>query len=300
MRSHWVAVAVLAAVAVVAVPPAGGQDALAQANQVRVEAAGFGAPIEPVSGLEDTNVTVAVPCGSADENGTSRAVRVEVASKPEWVGATLSPSTVFIQAGDCDASEGTASSWTSLVVQTTAQAPAFEPANLTLRASSDGMEPGTDDVAVEAGFRAVVDAQTPKPAVAAGPDATVDLPVQVTNFGNGPVAVTAQVVNGSGALEVTLPDAFTLGAKQKGADHVGNVTVSVRTPAPNGYVDDRSSFEVRWSARYEPDPSVGGAEATSRFRIATRGIHVPGPGAAAALAVLAGAGLASAGRRRPW
>lgn len=299
MRPRLVAVALAAALAAVALPSAAGPGTAAQRPQVQVDVAPLEGPVEPESGLSVTNVTVEVPCGAVGQGG-DRAVNVSVASKPSWVGASVSPAVVYLGPDDCEAANGTASARADLVVQTTHRAPAFQAGNLTVRASSDGMDPGTDDLAIEAGFYAVLDVQTARPVVVAAPASQVDLPVEVTNFGNGPVQVTAEGVKGAptGGLEAVLPGPFTVGSNATGGENTRSLVVPVRTPGGTVYVHETGTIEIRWSAVYALDPGAGGTNATSAFRITTKGVHVPGPGPAAAVAGLAAAALAARRARR--
>lgn len=299
MTRRLVLASLLAAAALVAAPALGqGGGTTAQTPQVQVAAAPFEDPVEPFSEPANTTVTVEVPCGSGGGNGT-RAVTVEVASKPGWVTATVDPATIHVDTTDCEGTNGTAQGRTSLEVQTTAEAPAFEPGNLTVRASSDGMEPGTADTAVEAPFVAVFDVQTPQPVVTANPGSKVTVEVKLTNHGNGPVNVTSEHVNRSeaGGLEASLPGNLTVGARQTGDDHRRNATFAIQTPGGTGFIQSVGTVVVRWDASYAPDPSAGGASTTTEVRVKTQGFHLPGPGPVGVLAA-AGAALALATRRR--
>lgn len=299
MPRRLLALVILVATAAVAAPTAGhGEDDATQTAQVRVDVDPLTRPVDPGSGPTSTTVTVEVPCGAVGQEG-SRAVNLTVPGKPRWVTATVSPSTVHVGPGDCETENGTARVETELRVETTHEAPAFSPANVTVRASSDGLEPGSDDVEVQAAFYAVLDVQTDRPVVVAEPASQVEFPVELANLGNGPVAVTAELTNrtaGSG-LEPVLPGAVGLGAEPTGGNRHATVTVAVETPERNGYVNEGGELEVTWTARYGPQPSLGGDASTSTFRITTKGFRLPAPGAAAVLPALAAAALVAAAAR---
>lgn len=298
-RLALVALVAFVATVAVAAPTAGrGDDGASQGAQVRVDVAPLPRPVAPQSGPTSTTVTVEVPCGAVGQEG-SRAVNLTLTGKPRWVTATVSPSTVHVGPGDCETRNGTARAQADLEVETTPQAPAFSPANVTVRASSDGLEPGSDDVDVQAAFYAVLDVQTDRPVVVAKPGSQVDFPVELTNMGNGPVAVTAELTNrtpGSG-LQPVLPGPVALGAEPTGGNRHATVTVAVETPERNGYVNEAGELEVTWKARYGPQPSLGGDESTSTFRITTKGFRLPAPGASAVVPALGAAALAAAAAR---
>jgi hypothetical protein len=297
MRASLALGLVLAAASVV-VPWILAQEARAQGFGVQVEVEDIEDPVRPLSDLANTNVTVEVPCDAVSEQG-SRAVYLNVASEPSWVTTTVSPSTVYVDATDCDGNT-TARSRTDLVVQTGAQAPAFETGNVTVQGESDGMDPGTDDVAVTAGFYGRLDAQTPRPVVVAEPKEVVDLEVTITNLGNGPMAVTPEMVNRSASdqLKVVLPAKLTVGSNTTSEPNQRAMVVSVQTPFSNGYVDETETLGVLWTGVYAPDPDAGGSASVTRFQVTTKGFHAPGPGPLLTGLGLVGAALAARARRR--
>lgn len=281
----------LVSAATVAVPAAAqGEGAAAQATGVQVDAGPFDGPIEPLSETGNATVVVSVSCGSLAEGG-SRQIHVAVDSAPSWSATEVQPGNVTVSAADCDGTNGTAQARTWLEANLTAEAPAFTPTDVTVRAASDGMEPGTGNASLEAAFYAVLDAQTDRPVVVAEPQSQLDFTVEVTNFGNGPVEVTPTIASKSAGLGAVLPPAFTVGSNATGNDNRRSVVVSVQTPFQNGYTNQDDRLEIRWSARYAEDSEAGGTNATTQFTVQTKGFHVPAPGPAAVVGALAGAAL---------
>lgn len=259
-------------------------------------------PVRPLSGLENINVDVTYTYQEGGFAFVTTPIELEVTNSPSWITATLSPSTVYMPV---DGQSGEVTRSSTLVVQTTANAPAFQQGNIQIegvaRQNGDlAPSQGSTTVPVQAGFYSVIDAQTPKPVVIAGPQEQIDFPIEVTNFGNGEQTIFLNTNQKSGGLDIVLPGAFTVSSQAGGdEDNTRTSTVSIQTPFQNGYINQPGTFTLDVSSAYALDQSNEGMSTRISSLVTTKGFFVPGPGAVAALVSFAGVALALNRRRGP-
>lgn len=288
------AVPVLLAVA----PFSGAQTSL---GEVEVVVAPFAAPIVPLKEVGVTNVTVRVPCSLLlDEPLQSKPVTLSVPNAPAWAQVTLNPATL-LYAPSCDPGS-TVEQSASLLVATTAEAPAFVPTGIRVRASlesrlGNGTGEGGNDV--EAGYYGILDATVDPPVRVSSPGTPASFALGITNHGNGATRVAFRVEQVTAGWDVRPPEPFTLAPRfEKGA--ATRVVDAVFTPPPrDGIVNEPGlATIVVEGASVAP----GGGEAspvtvslllTSKRVDVTGGVlDAPAPQVALAVALAAGAALA--------
>lgn len=256
-------------------------------------------PIQPLSGLRNIPLDVTYVYQEGGASLVTTAIEVEVTDRPSWASVSVTPSTVYVPVRDGEGGQGTVT--TNLVVQVNADAPAYQQGTIELTASARrngnlGPSQGTTTIPIQAGFYSVLDAQTPRPLVVAGPQDVVEFPVTVSNFGNGDQTVTLSISQGAEDLDIVLPGTFTTPSKVAGGEtNTRTVTVTVQTAFRTGYINAPGTFSLDVSSAYALDQSEEGMSTRISALVTTKGFYVPGPAPGLAAAVLAGVALA--GRR---
>lgn len=299
-----VALAFLATIA----PPAAAQAPTNAQSTLALEITPFEAPIRPLSGLGQAQLKIKYGYVSAGATAlTATKVTLSVAEAPSWAVITISPSTVLVPIKQPQGAAATvdADPQTAIVyVATTADAPAFTPANIKIKASAAANQPiaaADADVSslVQADYFSVIDVQVQQPIRIVRPQTAVDFPVTITNFGNGNSKVAFELVNEpSGGLQVPIPQPVTLEARQTGGKVTQQtVSFSISTPFKNGYMNQPGLVTVKLKAAYALNSQIKGEEIQFSVLATTKGFYVPGP--SPMLAILA-VGLVAAvlGARR--
>lgn len=285
---------------IASIPATAQTDLLEQGRSLEVTVEPFPNPIPPLSDPASANVTVRVPCEDAGTPGQPNTVLLEVASKPDWVEANVTPKAVEpdVEACETDAN-ATVPANATLTVRTTSDAPAFtsEPIVVTARLEASNRS-GTGAVPVEAGFFILLSANTHKSVIAAEPRAHLKVPVTIHNLGNDAVTVSVDIVRSDG-LKVAKPSPTRLESLQQGStDNTVTIPLSLVTPYRNGYTNAKDTLELTITAEHHERPDLGTFNTSTTLLVTTKGWDVPGPGAlATGLAALAGAVLLP--RRRP-
>lgn len=268
---------------------------------VTVEVAPFEGPIKPLEEVLTTDVVVSVDCRVlADPPQQSVPVDLAVVDGPDWASFTMSPSRLLIPA-NCPPSTRVLER-AQLIASTTADAPAFTSANLTVRAtvrSPAGEVAGDGAADVEAGYFAILDARVPQ-AIRVGPPGVEErFEVDLTNFGNGDTRIEFFVGSVKDGWSATLPEPIVMGARQTGTEPV-NATVEVGlTPAEGGFLtNEPGMLTVRVVARYAHAVVDEKEELTQSFLLTAKGdgAATAAPVGGAVLATLGAAALVAARR----
>lgn len=302
-----VALVGLAFLATVA-PPAAAQTNAPSSLQLTMTA--FDAPIRPLSGLGQATLKIDYSYFAAGGTAlTATRITLSVAEAPSWAVVTISPSTILIPIQSPSGPSNTiqATQQTAIVyVATTADAPAFTPANLKIKADAAANQPiaaTTGDVQslVQADFFSVIDVQVAQPIRIVRPQTAVEFPITVSNFGNGNSKVAFELVGEpSGGLQVPIPQPITLEARQTGGKLTQQtVGFNIQTPFKNGYMNQDGLVTVKLKAAYALNSQVKGEEVQFSVLATTKGFYVPGPSPLfAILAIGLVAGVLGAAKRR--
>ncbi len=259
-----------------------------------------GGPVQPLSDLARIPVVINYRYSPGGADLVATPINVEITNNPSWITATMSPSTVYAPVEETNQDgQQTVQVESTLVLQTTADAPAFQQGNVQIQAtaqSNGNMEgsSGTATVAVTAGFYSILNAQTPQKVVTARPQQKVDLPITITNLGNANTNVFLDIESGDEKLiqNTVLPSPVTVPSKQQGSkDNTQTVLVQVQTPFKNGYINEPGVLSMKISSTYALDQSVKGMSTRVSSLITTKGFYVPGPTMPAMLASLLGVAL---------
>lgn len=301
MMKGFIALLVLIGLTVAATPVSAQDQLQGGDTNTQVDIASPSGPIQPLSGLERLEVTITYRYQPGGADLVATPINIEVTDQPSWVVATVTPSTVYADVEETPGDDsGSTEVTATLVVQTTADAPAFEQGTISIEASAQANgnlagSSGTANVPVRAGFYSIVTAQTPKKVVTARPQQNVDFPITVTNGGNANQNIFLSVESGAEQLvqSTVLPGTFEVASKQQGSeDNTATVTVSVQTPFQNGYINEPGVLSLAVDSAYSLDPSERGQSTRVTMLVTTKGFYVPGPGLLLSLAGMAGVALA--------
>lgn len=228
-------------------------------------------PLEPGGPVTETNLTVTVTCQDGG-NGTFE-VGLTAPASPAWLTASLDPSALTVGWDECDddADSDGFQKTVTLAVNASRDAPAFQQGNVEVQGTSDPAN-ATTTIPYQPGFRGEIQADPGDGTVELEAGGSGDLPLQVTNLGNGDITVFLEVREDAG-LDIVLPGAFTVPSPATGGeDDARNVTLSVQHVCSSpGPVDRRDDVRVHVDSAYALDQSLEGDEAT-----ATWTVHVEG------------------------
>lgn len=236
----------------------------------------------------------------------STPITLSVASAPPWAVATVSPTTVFVAAAlpPCGC-ERDAVGEAFLLVTTTQDAPAFEPAGVVVVAEAPEhgaykAARGERSAEVAASYFGLVEATTPAATQKIAVGQRAEFPVTVTNFGNGASrAVFGLEPAPPPGLLFVLPPPGLLGARQQGSA-ANTATFPVRVEATGPF--ETTTLNITVTAGSVQDPSAEGDATKVTVRVQPPGAGGPGgvtrgaPGPEAALLAVALGALAWARR----
>lgn len=231
----------------------------------------FGAPLEPGSAETSGEVRYTVS-GSAPAAGPVR-ITIEVAEAPEWAVIEVDPAETTV---DVPAEPALADRTFVVPFRVTihvADAPAFQPAVITLRIAAHESPPymasdGEATFEVEAtyvhGYTVeVVDADvTLRPVI----DPPAFGTIAIANRANGPTRFDFEVATAAEGVDTLVPGPLVFESAATGGTYTSGNAIVHFAPAPR--IDAPVDVEVRVSAAYALDPSVERPPpATVRFRV---------------------------------
>lgn len=252
-------------------------------------------PIKPLSGVRTINVGGTFTA-TAGVSVTQVQINYKIDSSPPWAAVSVSPSTVFANVLGSPGQSVTVQIPTTILVSTTADAPAFTPAEIKLTATSlpSGDIAGattTETTLVEADFFSIIDAAAATTIQIARPQTQVAYPITVTNFGNADTKVFFEIASKPEGWQVQEPIPITLEAKQQGGKQTTQtVNLNILTPYHNGYLNEVGAITMKITSNYALDSKQKGDTTQVSVLTTVKGFYVPGPGSM--LVVLAIAGLA--------
>lgn len=313
LRGAFIALLLLGLTVATAAPPAaaqvpGGEDATRTNTQV--SATPPSQPIRPLSTPAVIPVEITYTYQPQSQALLATQINLEVVDRPSWAIATISPETVFApiqQGGTGTDSSRQSTVSTTLVVQTTADAPAFQQGNIRIQANAQqnqglAASSGTTTVPIVADFFSILDAGIPQTVRIARPQESIDVPITITNLGNADttVFINRQGENpqpGAGVL-FTSPSPRTVPSKQQGSqDNTLDVPVSLQAPYQNGYINQPGVLNLQITSNYALDTQEQGMTTQVAMLITTKGFYVPGPGPAILIAALGALALALGKRK---
>lgn len=252
------------------------------AVEMAVEAAPFSARLAPLQGVQTTNVEAHVPCALL--RAETSTLRFWAEEAPGWTdGLVFAPAEVALALSECPIGGFDVAS--VLAARATAEAPAFSPAPIAVRASLEGggfNTTGGTETSVEADYFAILEAHLAEAIKVAPPATDVRYPLEVRNLGNGPSRVTVRLLDASEGWSVVVPPAVELAPKAS-----TTLDLVLRTPEGSGFMNEVgvANFLVRL------DDVAGNATAADETTISVlataKGAAVPGPAPALVLLVLA-------------
>lgn len=262
--------------------------ATAQANSldatVQLEITPIDAAIKPLSDLAAIPFTIrySYPCGGVGLIATPIAMKVDEA--PPWAAVTISPTTLFAGTKQ-DPGKTTCNSDPvsgRILVSTTADAPAFTPANLKITAAAGGngnIKPtsGSESTLIRADFFSIIDAVPQTTIQIATPQQQVVYPITITNFGNAQTKVFFEAGDRPESWQVVAPPPLTLDAKQAGGKQTSiSVPFTIQTPFRNGYLNEVGAAVLKVTSNYALDNTKKGDQTTVTTLTTTKGFYVPG------------------------
>lgn len=188
--------------------------------------------------------------GALQPAGPTR-IDLELVEAPSWMQAKLNPVTVYVAVNTSTAISGsTATNVTYIEANLTLDAPAYELANVSVRAraqSNGNLAPseGGDAQAFRPGFIPQMRIVTSTSPAAARGGVPASIPIRFENTGNGPLLVNLTLLGSPQGARVTVPAPFVLGATATGGSGKHLLQLDVLTPwsaTTRGDVDLRADF----------------------------------------------------------
>lgn len=260
-------------------------------------------PIRPLSGVTAINVAGTVTAAAGVSVQTLQ-INFKVDQAPPWAAVSISPAAQFvaIAPGTAGATSQANIPATKILISTTADAPAFTPAEIKITASTPGggnAGPGTvtETTLISADYFSIIDASAAQTIQIARPQTQVAYPITVTNFGNANTKVFFEITNRPEGWNVQEPIPVTLEARQQGGKLTSQtVNLNILTPYRNGYLNEVGAVTMKITSNYALDSKVKGDSTIVSVLTTDRGFYVPGFGLFAALGAVVG--LAVLVRRR--
>lgn len=236
-------------------------------------------------------------------------VKLTVAKAPSWASVVLSPNSLFFTPGQGGTSCGSATikgtQTFKAQVFATQEAPAFQPENIQITATSPSFAGGKSgagmaETPIKAGYYSILEARVDQPIMIARPQDTVSFPIVVSNFGNALTKVNFVVESSN--PEKLIPNQLnpvTIESRLSGKANSATVTLNAITPYHNGYLNEVAAMTVDIKGAYANDPSKTGDAMKINVIVTTKGFYVPGADPSLAILGLAAvAGIAGIGVRR--
>lgn len=242
-------------------------------------------PIKPLSGVTSINIAGTVSAAAGVSVQTLQ-LNFKVDSAPPWAAVSISPATQFvpIQPGGANTVVTANIPSTKILVSTTADAPAFTPAEIKITVSTPGggnAGPGTttETTLISADYFSIIDASAAQTIQIARPQTQVAYPITVTNFGNANTKVFFEITNRPDGWNVQEPIPVTLEARQQGGKLTSQtVNLNILTPYHNGYLNEVGSVTMKITSNYALDSKLKGDTTIVSVLTTDRGFYVPGAG----------------------
>ncbi|HVL87997.1 MAG TPA: hypothetical protein VM681_08360 [Candidatus Thermoplasmatota archaeon] len=245
------------------------------------------APIRPLSGFAILEVDVTYSWFNTQNAAsfTASKISLTVETNQAWTIVTISPSNLFpvvTPSTNAGTDSGSKTEKAELFVVTTADAPAFTPGNIKVKANADrngclGSSSGEAETTVQADFFSIIDATTPTTIQKSGPQQQVVFPMTVTNYGNANTKIFFDVLSQPEGWQVVPPSEVILEARQQGGKATTKTAnMVVQTPWRNGYLNEVGAVTMRMTSNYALDTKVPGDRATISSLTTVIGFYVPG------------------------
>lgn len=280
-------------------------------TEIRIEASQEPLTVVPLKSFDEALLRVTYTYPRPNTATTTTRASLTIVDAPSWAVATVSPANLFFAVENTPnppATDGTDQAEANVLVSTTADAPAFMPASVRLRveaqpnANLNGSANETT-VTVIAGYFSILDVGTPESTVRVTAGDRRDVPIQITNLGNGPTRVAAELKIAAEGVAIAPPAPLTLGSRQLGdRNSSANVTfaLAVAPDARAGVFRVEFAFRAEYAGPPQTEGVGEGDATTLSFNVvierAAGGVKAPGAEGAAAVLVAVAAGIA--GRRR--
>lgn len=232
-------------------------------------------------------------------------VTITATSEEDWVQVNPSTQTATLVPSPNE-EEFSETVSMSVSVMLTNQAPMGASTEVTFTATASAgtcvLAPQDLDVGapVSVGFFEQYNVRLDRTMIRAGQNAGIDIPMVITNFGNGDIEIVAEPhEDSSGDLRASRIPSLIVPSEISGGDtNRETFNVEVRTPFQNGYQNRFDEFVLVVGGTPVQDRSIELQEYAVSAQIQTQGVYVPGFDAAIALLAALGVAFVSWTRRR--
>lgn len=276
-------------------------------DRVRVADHTIEDPVDPLGDPAQVVLDVRVPCQD-DETATAW-TRAELVDAPgflvfETTGVTNDTSTT------CHDADDVLTVGLPVEIGFTQDAPAFEPVTATVEVhvqknhtggNVTHLDPAEAEITATPGYLNLYNARVDKKIAQAGPQESVEYPIVIDNYSNGPTRFEFSLSHPDSVpdgFQAVVPEPLVLQSNATGGETTtGTVAFTVYTPFHNGYVNEVGAVQLQIDSFYAENESYRGESSHISTLTQARGLHVPGPGALMALVALGSAALAVGWRR---
>ncbi|HLE96121.1 MAG TPA: hypothetical protein VI997_02020 [Candidatus Thermoplasmatota archaeon] len=297
-------VAMLTLSAVAALAPAASAQTGQADTTTEISITPYDTPIKPLSGIISIPISI-VYTYTAGVAIVPTAISLTVSEAPPWAVISISPSTVYVNPLNTGAAQDSTgvgkqarpATPPKMLVSTTADAPAFSPANVkitaTAKANGDLKESsGADSTLITADFFSILDASAAQTIQLARPQKQVVYPITVQNFGNANTKTFYEITSKPDGWQVQEPIPLTLEAKQQGGKQTtATVNLNILTPYHNGYLNEVGAITMKITSNYALDTKQKGDTTQVSVLTTVKGFYVPGPSGLFVVLAIAGAAL---------
>lgn len=220
-------------------------------------------PIRPLIDQVALEFTVDAGCELMVGVPPGLTVYHEVVDAPVWLSTVFDPMSTTYAPEECQ--DQRVRGRAILILAASAEAPAYQPATVTVRARVPQQE--REDVVAEASQQvraawfSLVDARVENASRSVARGSSTSFVITLSNAGNGPARVEVELVETpSSDLRVVMPPPVHVGSRQTGdATTTGSLRIAVDVAADA----ERGRSHVllaKWRASYAPDPLLRGDE----------------------------------------
>lgn len=259
-------------------------------------------PVEPLGEPATVVLEVSIPC---HDNETATA----------WTHAQLSDASEFLvfeatgvtndTSATCHDADDVLSVGLPVEIGFTRDAPAFEPVTATVEVhvqknhtggNVTHLDPAEAEITATPGYLNLYNARVDKKIAQAGPQESVEFPIVIENYSNGPTRFVFSLSNPDNVpdgFEPVVPEPLVLQSDATGGTTTtGTVVFTVYTPFHNGYVNEVGAIQLQIDSFHAEDESYRGESSHISTLTQARGFHVPGPGWLVVAVALGGVALA--------
>lgn len=289
----------LALLVLILLAPAGAAQADDPRADFAVQVAPLDAPVRPLQDTVSTTLDMLLPCAGVEEGEAPPHVTLWLQGVPSWANALLSPRSLAIDAAACEGPSMRANG--TLILTTTADAPAFTPTAIQVMASLDNGTANrtvSGEVVLEADYFAILDVQLNKSIEEASPLSVATFNLVLSNLGNGRTRVTFEVLNVSEGFAAPPPASIILQSRQQGGNETSTtVPFRVQTPGGFGYHNEVGTASLRITATSLERAGTDDDVSTVSVIVKAVGLDVPAPSLVPTLGALVVALVILARRR---